>query len=91
MRQISMATHRGGIYGNVYDDIQYPTFFWGPRRMRKQCVPGLFVGPGNEATYMYTIAVTEDLARFRSETLLYSPFLSYRSVITTSSNKCSKH
>ena len=29
-----------GIYGNVYVDIQYPTFFCGPRCMCKQCVPG---------------------------------------------------
>ena len=32
--------HRGGIYGNVYIGIQYPTFFWVPQCMCKQCVPG---------------------------------------------------
>ena len=36
-----------------------PHFFWGTRRMHKQCVPGpllSFVGPGNEASAILNVA-----------------------------------
>ena len=51
MRQVSMVT----IYNNIYNNIQYPTFFRGSRCMGKQCILGpllLYIETGNEAFFV---------------------------------------
>ena len=46
------AMINGESMESIHNGIWCPTFFWDPRRMCKQCVPGpllSFIGPGNEA------------------------------------------